>query len=614
MDKLQKLNSVLKWKKKRFISLVLLFLFVISILSCTVYAKGGKGSKGVHGDGTDNESYDIHFANIDLFIGADGNLHVKEQIHYSFFSGSYQWVYRNITIENGERIENLNIHANGAYSSYELINKSGMDSIKIYLYNNIQKTVPVNDKDVDVFIEYDFINKMKIYNDIAELQYALRSENWEEPPEQLNTTIHLKSSNNVKYWLNPLYPVQKSDWNDNTFKVTTTLYEGNNFELIMAVPKDQFTANPLYAQKINGSGMEKMDEIQKYYENKFNSLTENYILWALIMLLSALFPLIVYIVYGRGPKINYSAEYEYDLPTGDPPAVVSAIYGEHYNIGKPDMDGFKATILDLITRDYLLIEEVPSKGDESKVIDLRVNPNSRRSDLKEFELVALKFMEKFKRNNVISLDEFKNSLKEKRKAESFKKSYDRWNASLEKEFLNDEIMNNIFVKKGSTYLKIYGILGLIVAVLTFIVSYFDAFPAASYTFYGSIVLGIVSIMSIIMRQSIGGHWTVYGKENYVKWQNFKKYILNIGLMGEYSSKSLKNLNKYIVYGTALGITDEVKKSMEKLPLKEVLGITMSFFFYFEILDVLSSSLDSTMNTADGSDGDSDGDSGDGGGD
>ena len=604
-------------EKKRFISLVLLFLFVISILSCTVYAKGGKGSKGANGGGTDNESYDIHFANIDLFIGADGNLHVKEQIHYSFFSGSYPWVYRNITIGNGERIENVNIHANGAYSSYEIINKSGMDSIKIYLYNNLQKTVPINDKDVDVFIEYDFINKIKIYNDIAELQYALRSENWEEPPEQLNTTIHLKSSNNVKYWLNPLYPVQKSDWNDNTLKVTTTLYEGNNFELIMAIPKDQFMANPLYAQKINGSGLEKMDEIQKNYENKFNSLTENYILWALIMLLSTIFPLIIYFFYGRDPKIDYSAEYESDLPTGDPPAIVNAIYGG-FNIGEPDMDGFKATILDLIVRDYLLIEEAPSKEDKPKVIKLRVNPNSKRSELKEFELNALNFMEKFKRNNVISLDEFKNSLKEKRKAESFKKSYDRWNASLEKEFLNDEIMNNIFVKKGSTYLKIYGILGLIVAVLTFVVSYFDAFPAASYTFYGSIVLAIVSIMSIIMRQSIGGHWTVYGKENYLKWQNFKKYILNIGLMGEYSSKSLKNLNKYIVYGTALGITDEVKKSMEKLPLKEVLGITMSILFYFEILDVLSSSLDSAMNTADGSDGDSegdfDGDSGDGWGD
>lgn len=603
-------------EKKRFISLVLLFLFVISILSCTVYAKGGKGSKGARGDDTDDKSYDIHFANIDLFIGADGNLHVKEQIHYSFFSGSYQWVYRNITIGNGERIENLNIHANGAYSSYELINKSGMDSIKIYLYNNPQKTVPINDKDVDVFIEYDFINKTKIYNDIAELQYTMRSENWEEPPEQLNTNIHLESSNNVKYWLNPLYPVQKSDWNGNTFKATTTLYEGNNFELIMAIPKDQFMANPLYAQNINGSGLEKMDEIQKNYENKFNSLTQNYILWTLIMLLSALFPLIIYLVYGRDPKINYSAEYEYDLPTGDPPAVVSAIYGEHYNIGKPDMDGFKATILDLITRGYLLIEEVPSKGDESKVIELRVNPNGRRSDLKEFELDALKFMEKFKRNNVISLDEFKNSLKEKRKAESFKKSYDCWNASLEKEFLNDEIMNNIFVKKGSAYLKSYGIIGVIVAVLTFIVSYFDAFPAASYTFYGSIVLGIVSIMSIIMRQSIGGHWTVYGKENYVKWQNFKKYIKNVGLMEEHSSESLKNLNKYIVYGTALGITEEVKKSMEKLHLKEVLGITMSLFIYFEIFDILSSSLDSSMDTAssDSSDdssgfdfGDSDGD-------
>jgi uncharacterized membrane protein len=84
------------------------------------------------------------------------------------------------------------------------------------------------------------------------------------------------------------------------------------------------------------------------------------------MVLSTIIPVIIYYKYGREPKIDYRAEYERDIPTDDPPAVVNAICGSGFGkrIGVPDMDGFRATIMDLINRKYLLIKNIPSRADE----------------------------------------------------------------------------------------------------------------------------------------------------------------------------------------------------------------------------------------------------------
>ncbi|MEL7670699.1 hypothetical protein [Methanobacterium sp.] len=78
----------------------------------------------------------------------------------------------------------------------------------------------------------------------------------------------------------------------------------------------------------------------------------NYFISVLMILISSM-PIFIYLMYGREPKIDYSTKYEMDLPTDDPPAIVNAIYdGLSKEVGEPDINGFKATIMDLIDRNY----------------------------------------------------------------------------------------------------------------------------------------------------------------------------------------------------------------------------------------------------------------------
>ena len=572
--------------KKHFISFTLLFLFIISVFSTAAFAK----------------DYSIPSMDMDLYPQDDGSLHVKEVIHYSF-TGTYNGIYRDVPISGNQQLENIKVSAQGAYTKFNTSYSGGMDRIKVFLYSNPQKTTPITDKDVTVTIEYDFLHGIKFYNDVAELQYELVGPQWDKDIGAVNANIHLKSSNGVQYWLNPPYLAENSSWKGNTLNVVgKTVSSGDFFELRMVIPKNQFAANPTNGIIINQNGLSQIEKIQNDYQNGINFKSTLYSILAVLFLLACLIPLLIYFRYGREPKINYQAEYERDIPTDDLPAVVNAISGKGLGkkVGEPDMDGFRATIMDLIDRKYLLIQDIPQtlEKDKDKSVSLKVNEEKNLDELTNFEYDAVTILKNFEEDGIINLDGLKNGLKDRDTAQSFKESYGIWESDLKSEFLNDGIMDQIFVKKGDTYLKIFGVIGLVAAALTFFFTITNPMPAASYALVASIILGIVSIISLVMPQKVAGQWTTHGEEFDAKWRNFKKYIQDFSLIKEYPPESVKVWNKYLVYATALGVADAVRKSMEMyLPDEQLAQSDIFLFHYYGGYWLLSSSLDAGMSTA-----------------
>ena len=551
----------------------------------------------------EDRSYSIPSINMDLFLQNDGSIHVKETIHYSF-SGTYNGVYRDLPLKSGQVLQNVKVSTDGAYSSEEIIDQGDTQRIKIYLYSDAAKTSSISNRDVNVTIEYDLLHVLRFYNDIAELQYKLVGEGWSVPIGQLNAKIHVPSSDGVKYWLNPPYYAKNSSWQDNTLEVTSeSIPSGDYLEVRMVLPKSQFSSNPTNGTIINQDALNQIEQIQNDYQNQLNFNSMLYSILAVLMILAIFIPVIIYFRYGREPKIDYQAEYERDIPTDDPPALVNAICGPGFSkkIGEPDMDGFKATIMDLIDRKYLLMEkEPPSKegyGFDDSMF-LKINPAKDKSTLKEFELDILNFLEEFEDDGLISLDQISADLSDLETAKAFRDTYNNWKDDIKERFLTDDQLKKIFIKKGDTYLKIFGVVGIISSALVFFFTITDPLPAASYALMASIVLGVVSIISLILPQKIAGQWTTYGEEYDAKWHNFKKYIQDFSLIKEYPPESVTIWNKYLVYATALGAAEAVKKAMELyVPSDQLEGSDIYMFHYYGGYALLSSSLNTGITTA-----------------
>ena len=99
----------------------------------------------------------------------------------------------------------------------------------------------------------------------------------------------------------------------------------------MAIPKNQFNSNPIHALIINQNGLSQIEKIQNDYLNSLNFRTNIYYIVSVLFFLALFIPFIIYFRYGREPKIEYQAEYERDIPTDDPPAIVNAICGPGFS-------------------------------------------------------------------------------------------------------------------------------------------------------------------------------------------------------------------------------------------------------------------------------------------
>jgi uncharacterized membrane protein len=575
-------------RKNLLISVLIVSLLISTSLSA-VYAE--------------DRSFTIPFINIDLYPQEDGTLHVKETIHYSF-SGTYNGIYRDIPLKEGEYLENIKVTTPGVYPRLELSNGTDYGRITVYLYSDPQMTTPITDRDVDVIIEYDFIHTLKFYNDVVELHYKLIGELWEVDIGKVNANIHLNSSEGVKYWLNPPYFTESSNWQGNTLQVTgKTVPTGEYYEIRMVIPKDQFAANPTGGIIINQDGLPQIEKIQNDYQNDLNFWTFLYSLVTVLMLLACLVPFIIYLLFGREPKIDYQAEYERDLPTDDPPAIVNAIVSSG-KVGDPDMDGFKATIMDLIDRKYLLFHSAPSGKEDvglSGDMTFKINPDKNLSELKKFERhLITDFLKGFEEDGVISLDNISSDMSDRKKAKDFLNTYNDWRDSIKKEFIGDDVLKKIFNKKGDVILKAFGGIAIIIAGIVFISTILMGIfiPGALSALIASIILGIVAIASLILPQRIAGQWTTYGEEYDAKWQNFKKYIQDFSLIKEYPPESVVIWNKYLVYATALGVADAVRKAMEiSLPADELNSSDIYVFHSTGGYALMTSSLSTGVTTA-----------------
>ena len=555
-----------------------------------------------------DRSYSIPFINLDLFLQDDGSLHVKETIHYSF-SGTYNGIYRDIPLSGTQQVENVKVSTQGAYSKFIETNSSGNHRITVYLYSDPQMTTPITDKDVDVILEYDLTHIVKFYNDIAEFHYKLVGEEWSVDIGKVNANIHIKSTDGVKYWLNPPYYNESSTWQGSTLQVTSkNIPSGNFFEIRMVIPKNQFAANPTNGIIINQNGLDQIESIQNNYQNDLNFKNNLYSLLAVLMLLACFIPFLIYYQFGREPKIDYMAEYERDIPTDDPPAIVNAICGPGFSkrIGEPDMDGFKATIMDLIDRKYLLFDKGNNVRDDvgsTGEMAFKINPEMDTGKLKDFEKDVIYFLKGYEENGTISLDYISNDLKNRDSAKSFRDTYNGWKDNIKDHYLNDEVLKKIFNKKGDNYLKIFGVMAIILAVIVFFFTFSNPIPTATWAWLASVILGIVALISFIMPQKIAGQWTTYGEEYDAKWHNFKKYIKDFSLIKEYPPESVAIWNKYLVYATALGVAEAVRKAMElSLPQDQLEGSNIYMFHYYGGYIFLANTLDTGMATANAGDG------------
>ncbi|WP_295611895.1 DUF2207 domain-containing protein [uncultured Methanobrevibacter sp.] len=525
----------------------------------------------------DNKSYRIDQGYIELTVGNNGLLHVDEIYHYTF-QGTFNGVYRDIPLKEGETIDNITVHTEGAYSETKVTDENGVKHLKIYLYADEAHTQKISDTSVNVYISYDMKNTVTLFNDVAGLQYKLWGENWDVGVNGLSAVVHLPGNKNIEYFLNPQEYNSSSDLTNNTISVTSTsIPSGEFYELLVLMPLSDFD-NATYARHVNGMGREQIIHNLDESVNGRNFWNTSFIVLGLLSLISPIASIIIYLRFGREPKVNYDGIYEREPPTDDPPAMVNALIDNSRDIGTPNMNGFEATILNLIDKKVFELEARRDPNTDLTDLYLKLN-RERTSSLSIHENTVFDIMEMFSdSNDIVNLSNLNNDLSYESNAKMFMEEYNEWQQDVKHEYLDSDNLELYFNNKGSKFMKILGICGILLGIIIFVLGLFTNLRNGIFAIGGGIALAIFSLIVIFLPNDIFGQWTKKGRVFYLKWSNFKKFLKDNSLINEHPPESIVVWKKYLIYGAALGVADNVYKSM-KLQEKNISVYDDDVFLY-----------------------------------
>lgn len=525
----------------------------------------------------EDKSYSIEHAFIELTVGNNGLLHVDEIYDYTF-DGSFNGVYRDIPLKSGESIDNITVRTEGAYSDTKVSDDGNTKHLKIYLYADEAHTKKISNTEVNVYISYDMKNTVTLFNDVAGLQYKLWGENWDVGVDALTAIVHLPGNKDITYYLNPQDYNSTSSLTNNTISLTSnSIPSGEFYELLVLMPLSDFD-DAVYAKHVNENGK---DKIMHNLEESVNSRAfwnTSFIVLGLLSLVSPLVAIIIYFKFGREPKVDYDGIYEREPPTNDPPAMVNALIDNSGDIGTPNMRGFEATILSLINRKVFELEVRSDPNTDLKELFLKLN-RDKTHDLAIHENTVFDILEMFSdSHDIVNLSNLNSDLSYESNAKLFMEEYNEWQQDVKHEYFDSEQLETYFNNKGAKLMKIIGVGGLILGIIIFILGLLTQLRTGMYAIGGGIALSIFSFIVIMLPEDIFGQWTAKGRVFNLKWKNFKKFLKDNSLINEHPPESIVVWKHYLIYGAALGVADNVYKSM-KLQEKNISDYDDDLFLY-----------------------------------
>lgn len=378
---------------------------------------------------------------------------------------------------------------------------------------------------------------------------------------------------NNTYFLNPEEFTKSSDLNGNTITAETSkISKGQTYELLVLMPVSDFNDAP-YAKHVNENGRDMILKNLNDSINGRNFWNTTYLILGLLSILSPVGAVLTYLRCGREPKVDYDGIYERDLPSNDPPEVINALIENKRNIGKPNMKGFEASIMNLIDRKVLKIFTEENADIGTKELFLKFN-HDMTNELSASEKIVFDTLNHFAYDNVLNLSGLNGQLSSQRNAKWFVGQIETWEKSVKSKIDTSKYFNDT----GSKIIRGIGLGGIVFSIIIIIMGFLTNLANGFYCLIAGIFLLIFSAVLLYLNDDIFGRWTESGRVFYLKWKNLKKFLQDNSLIKEHPPESIVIWKKYLIYGAALGVADEVYKAM-KLQVPNISDYDDGIFMY-----------------------------------
>src|SRR5215213_11656120 len=309
-----------------------------------------------------DKSFSLPRADVVASVQPDGSVLVTENITYDF-SGSFEGGYREIPLKDGMSVTDVSVSENGRQyapgASAELGSSGAPGTYGTANLGNAYRIVwhyRSSDEERTFTVSYRLGGLAVAHDDVVDVYWQAWGEEWQEPLGSLVATMNLPGDpqkGDVKVFEHPASVSGETSLGPDRVSPTLVASDvpaGQFVEMRVLFPRELLSSTG-GARVEQGDGLKKiMDQEAAEAQSAsrqalFQRLQPLFAL--LLVALAAGLMALVYVRYGREPKVDYSERYEREPPTGDPPAVVGAIMGQQPSVGSRE---FTATLFDLIRR------------------------------------------------------------------------------------------------------------------------------------------------------------------------------------------------------------------------------------------------------------------------
>ena len=495
-------------------------------------------------------------------INTDGSIDIEEERTYKF-DGRFSWADYSVPLQNLGSVKHVVVSEAG-------INYSLSDSEQPGSYNftTDDKTLYIKwyysaDNQTRTFkVSYTITDAVTVYADVAEFYYKFADKDRPKQIDSMDVRLYLPrpaDEKSVKIWAHgPLNGQIRfhQDFIHSWARPLPTNYFWENRILFPtewvadAVKTNSKNALPRilneersFAEKANKLRTEESQAPFKKIENDKKAKNMS----IAIISIGILLLYYLYQRFGKGHTVRSIGPYTSEVPDTMPPAVLNYIQYD----GSPNAGALMSTIMDLSRRNFLHISDTGEKphsfwSSNSDRYTLSLNRSyfeDHGEELKSFEKTLLEFLfdDLSKGADVLTFEKISKS------RGTFIKWFSEW-----KKAINQEWGDNRIYEKRSVKGVLYAVLSGLIVIAAGIFLAMISNKYGGITVISGILLTFLSITILT--------YTRETKETKKTIQAFKKYLSRYHYQQD-PALLQSNFEKYLIYGTAVGITPPVLKKM-----------------------------------------------------
>jgi len=514
-------------------------------------------------------SFEITDYQAQVKILENGDIQVSEIFEYNF-DGDFNGIIRTIGIKGSDGLQYFKASEylpTDKELNYDQSTKGDMVTYKIYDQSSNERKL--------FLLEYQLKNVATLYNDTAEFYWKFFDESNTSPIGHIKIEVELPSVEVSKEELKvfghgPLAGKVSIREDGKIVYEVFRLSSGEMVEARILFP------TPMIPDSNKIINQNKFAEIMKEElgwakqadrGNVFNIIV--ILLIPLLLLFNIFLAIRLYFKYDRELKPEVEMDYYRELPQDITPAVLSKLMSIQ-GVGSKDI---MATLMDLVRKKYLKIEEIQAgRKKDYKFILIE----SESSNLKEHEAYLIHWLFYSIGNGTsVTLKEIKDYAKASRTQSSFRSNYSKWVKKVGEEFKKYNYFGES--KEG---LKTAGKIVLMEFAGIFLLFVLGALLKAQLFFIMPLLFTVIFTgFGMIIYGALIRKKTQTGINEYTKWRAFKQFLLHFSNMKDYEIPSIVVWEHYLVYAISLGVADKVISKLKLVLSNQDISLTNSTYLY-----------------------------------